>query len=85
VSRRVAVCSGERFTASDITKEVTGDAQEVRKALEIVARANPHVHQEPNPKHSKSTLYFYDSGGLSIDGEPMTGGNALKALQLSHI
>ena len=67
----MAVCSGERFTASDITKEVTEDGKEVRKALEIVARANPHVHQEPNPKHSKSTLYFYDSGGLGIDGNPM--------------
>jgi hypothetical protein len=75
---------GETFTADavvkakdgDGSKMVTGKAENIRRALELVAKAEPNVYRDPNPNRRDSWVYSYDAGRDSNPGGLSVGEGA---------
>lgn len=61
---------GQTFTANAIvgSAETTGKAEHIRRALELMAAGERHIHKDPNPARKGSWLYSYDG---KRDGHPV--------------
>jgi hypothetical protein len=65
---------GQQFTPNAVVnaKSVTGKAENIRKALDLLVDTVPQVHKDPNPRRKDSMVYGYDptredaAGGLSL-------------------
>jgi hypothetical protein len=65
---------GEQFTANAVVnaKSVTGKAEHIRRALDLLAEGMSSVHREQNPRRRDSVVYSFDesrevaTGGLDL-------------------
>lgn len=60
---------GETFTPTDVEQAVTGKGKDVRRALELVEAAEPHVFRQPGSREG-SWRYGYDR---NYSGDPNIG------------
>lgn len=58
---------GQQFPPSKVEQAVTGKGEAIRRALDLLADAEPRVHRDPNPNRKGAWLFSYDA---SRDSDP---------------